>query len=80
MHNEERQNWRLKGSEDRLMLVATDATQNHVWVHYPAATGVCYHQRPGKHPWSRLPYSGILLAVRAVQKGEQTLEMREQES
>lgn len=51
-----------------LMSVATDATRNHVWVHYPAAAGVCYYQRPGKHPWSRLPYSDMLLSVGCAEK------------
>ena len=29
----------------------------HVWVHGSAAAGVCYHQRPGRHPWAGLGWA-----------------------
>lgn len=30
------------------------ASSGHIWVSIPAAVGICYHQRPGGHPWSGL--------------------------
>lgn len=41
-------------------ILSCAATRDHIGVCGPTAAGLCFQQRLGRHPWSRLP-PGVLL-------------------
>ena len=49
------------------------AMEGNVWVCGPAATGVCYHQRPGIHPWSGLLPGTMLMSERCTEMAHPSL-------
>lgn len=42
-------------------ILACVATMDHAWANGSAAVKVCYHQKPCKHPWSRLLHRNLLM-------------------
>lgn len=71
VHWEERWNWRLDSGENQadVSVQACAACEGHVWVCGPtanricvAAHGSCYHQRPCRSLWARLPPEAMLLS------------------